>query len=338
MTRMAGVLALIAVSAHAQPKAEAGCTAGDARACEPNPAAACESGSAAACEELAVDAATKGDTEAARALLARADALRADAPSVLPPPVATGELAPPPLVSADETLEEEAQLPRRRAPLPTPEPTPRAEEAAAAPKATPSYPVGIIAVAGVDIALPVAGTGLSLHPRVGLGMRFALNRRPDSKEKYVPSPAAGFVVGYAGLENSPRFFGEGRVELVVNRPGDLFQPGFTAYAITGFDAHVRDGGAFDPYLGAGIGWDLNLFAKSKDEEIAKPKRSRWGGGWGGGWGSGWGGNWGGGVGVLALLVVPAIIGFICAGRIEVRYHPIGVRGPANVAVLLGLGF
>lgn len=287
-----------------------------------------------------MDAAVKGDTETARSLLGRADALRADAPAALPPPRPTGQLATPPLVSADETLEEEPQAPRQRTPLPAPEPASQAEEAVAAPKATPSYPVGIIAVGGAEIAVPVdrSAVGLGLRPRVGVGMRFAVSPRPASGETYVPTPAAGFVVGYAGLETSPRFFGEGRVELVVNRPGDLFQPGFTVYAITGFDAHVRNGGAFDPYVGAGLGWDLNLFAKSKKAEVEKPKRARWGGGWGGGWGSGWGGGWGAGAGVLALLVLPAIIGFVCAGRIEVRYHPIGVRGPASVDVLLGLGF
>ena len=95
------------------------------------------------------------------------------------------------------------------------------------------------------------------------------------------------------------------------------------------------GGAVDPYVGMGIGWDVNIF---KGNGSGPPGKSH--GGWGGG---GWGGGGGGGLEGLVILAVAAvavvaIIGFICAGRLELRYHPAPPHlAPANLSVLIGFG-
>lgn len=120
-------------------------------------------------------------------------------------------------------------------------------------------------------------------------------------------------------------------------------PGFTAYALGGVDA-VLSGGV-DPYVGVGVGWDHNIFAPIGGKTGEGKSQSG---------GSGWSGSGLGGLGNgLAYIVIPlvavavavvAVIGFICAGRVEFRYHagssrnalPLSAPVP-TVSVLLGYG-
>jgi hypothetical protein len=193
--------------------------------------------------------------------------------------------------------------------------------------------VGIVALAGAEVVAPLEG-GLSLRPRLGLGVRVALTARTPLGEGFDTTPSLAFLGGCAGLTEA-RLFGEVRLELAVSRPGGFFQPAFTVYALGGTDVLVA--GAADPYFGAGLGWDVNVFKGDPNQPAPKSV----GGGWGGGsWGGG--GGWGG-AGVLLLPVIiaaaVAIVGFICVGRIEVRYHPLSSRMvPASMTVLVGFGF
>jgi hypothetical protein len=89
----------------------------------------------------------------------------------------------------------------------------------------------------------------------------------------------------------------------------------------------------------GMGWDYNVF-KRNESTPAPPPAKRWGSGWG--WGGGGLGGGGGGEGLAILLAgavaVAAVIGFVCVGRIEIRYHPAPPHfAPPNVAVLIGYG-
>lgn len=232
----------------------------------------------------------------------------------------------PPLVSADEA-DPPAQLPSRDV-APAAELGLHSEEPPL--KADPTSRVGIIALAGGELVAPLAG-GVSLRPRLGLGLRVALMDRSTSGDDLDATPSLGLVAGYAGLADQ-RLFGELRLELAVARPGGLFQPGFSLYAITGTD-FILSGGV-DPYVGAGLGWDVNIF---KGDPKQKPAKT------GIGLGGGWGGSLGGGSGALLLpaiaLAAVAVVAFICVGRVEVRYHPVSTRlAPATMTVLLGYGF
>lgn len=196
--------------------------------------------------------------------------------------------------------------------------------------------VGVVAVAGGEGAFATDGTGAArFRPRVGVGLRVALT--PPGESVAVPSLA--LVGGYAGLQDH-RIFAELRAELLVSHAGaSMLMPGFTLYALGGFDALL--GAGLDPYIGVGVGWDHNVFAHQGEKAVEKKPRSG-GGGWGGGWGGL--GSGGSGLAVIAGVVVAAavavgvIIGFVCAGRVEFRYHPASLRNaPPTASVLFGFG-
>lgn len=196
--------------------------------------------------------------------------------------------------------------------------------------------VGVVAVAGGEGAFATDGTGAAwFRPRVGVGLRVALT----PPEKSVAVPSLALVGGYAGLLDH-RIFAELRAELLVTHAGaSMLMPGFTLYALGGFDALL--GGGLDPYVGVGVGWDHNVFAHQGAPPADKKPRSG-GGGWGGGWGGL--GSGGSGLAVIAGVVVAAavavgvIIGFVCAGRVEFRYHPASPRNaPPTASVLFGFG-
>ena len=325
----------------------------------------CESGGAQACRADAVQAARAGQESRERALRQRAKglelatrlshALRGIVTAVEPP-------SPPPMVAIDETHSEPRRVPLgvMRVPDPTTQTSLPAADAFLAPplisadeadppaapadidlglrgevappspppKLEPTSRVGIVALAGGELVAPLEG-GVSLRPRLGLGLRVALMDRPTSSDALDAMPSLGIVAGYAGLADQ-RIFGELRLELALAPPGGLFQPAFSLYAITGTDVIVS--GGVDPYVGAGLGWDVNIF---KGDPKQKPAKSSVG------LGGGWGGGLGGGLALLPVAVIAAvaILGFICVGRVEVRYHPISSRlAPATMTVLLGYGF
>lgn len=196
--------------------------------------------------------------------------------------------------------------------------------------------VGVVAVAGGEGAFATDGTGGAwFRPRVGVGLRVALT----PPEKSVAVPSLALVGGYAGLLDH-RIFAELRAEHLVTHAGaSMLMPGFTLYALGGFDALF--GGGIDPYVGVGVGWDHNVFAHPGAPPADKKPRSG-----GGGWGGGWGGLGSGGSGlaviagavVAAAVAVGVIIGFVCAGRVEFRYHPASPRNaPPTASVLFGFG-
>ena len=190
--------------------------------------------------------------------------------------------------------------------------------------------MGIVALAGGELVAPLEG-GVSLRPRLGLGLRVALMDRPTSSDALDAMPSLGIVAGYAGLADQ-RIFGELRLELALAPPGGLFQPAFSLYAITGTDFILS--GGLDPYVGAGFGWDVNVFKRDPSQKPVKTTSVGLGGGWGGG-------GLGGGLLLLpaAIVAAAAIVAFVCVGRVEVRYHPISTRlAPATLTVLLGYGF
>ncbi|MDP1826587.1 MAG: hypothetical protein Q8L48_25175 [Archangium sp.] len=261
-------------------------------------------------------------------------------PAPTPPPLVPApdeqELEPEP-----ESAEAEAEAPPEEVLAPTP---PRLEvkeprddlRDESEQRGGPPSRVGMVAVAGGEGAFATNGTGGAwFRPRVGLGLRVALT----APEASVAVPSLALVGGYAGLLDH-RVFAELRAELLVAHAGaGMLMPGFTLYALGGFDVLLA--GGVDPYVGVGIGWDHNIFAKGS-AGAGTAKKSGGGGGWGGGWGGL--GSGGGGLAVIAAAVVAVavavgvVIGFVCAGRVEFRYHPASPRNaPPTASVLFGFG-
>lgn len=273
------------------------------------------------------------------------------------PPPAPTPLTAPPLVPADGPEQEEIAAPADASPpevpadipdvlAPTP-PRPEVKTDESERRGGPPPRVGVVGLAGGEVAFNTVSAGMSFRPRVGLGMRVALTA-PSNDETVSAVPSLALLGGYAGLLDH-RVFAEFRTELVVNRGGEsIFMPGFTVYALGGFDALLA--GGIDPYVGVGMGWDHNIF-KGAGAGAASPRAKTGGahlGGWGGGsWGNLGGGGGGNGLGVLAVLAgaavaaavaVGLVIGFVCAGRVEFRYHPASPRQAAPIAsVLIGYG-
>lgn len=262
--------------------------------------------------------------------------------AVLKPAEVVDAPTPPPLVEAEEEAQAEAEeAPPAEVLAPTPARPPAVEldelreesegRSGGPPRA------GVVAVAGVE---GLINSTFALQPRVGLGVRVGLTAPTDTREDHFAAvPSVALVGGYAGLADH-RLFAELRMELLVAQGGaSLLMPGFTAYALGGFDALLA--GGVDPYVGLGIGWDHNIFKNAKSGGHVGG-----GGNWGG-LGGGWGGGGGGGLAALGVVVVAAVavavavglvIGFVCAGRLELRYHPLSVRNaPPTVAVLVGYG-
>ena len=230
--------------------------------------------------------------------------------------------SPPPLVDGDEA---------QRLPPETETEVLGPAVTARAPRA-PTSRFGVIGIAGGEGLIPVNGAPGSLGVRAGGGVRFALQPRTDDEETVNTTPSVGLVAGYAGPVDH-RVFVELRTELTAGPGGGLFLPGFTVYALSGLDT-LLSGGGVDPYVGMGIGWDYNIFKKNDSAPAPPPPKGGWlGGGLGGG-------GLGQGLGVLiaGAVVVAAVIGFVCVGRVEIRYHPSPpLHAPPNVSVMIGYG-
>lgn len=248
------------------------------------------------------------------------------APAV--PPVVAPALTAPPLVAADEEVLAPT-APRRVVTRAAPAPVKLSERVT---PAAPASRFGIIALVGAEAAVPVNGATPNLGLRAGMGVRFALLARSDDPAQVNATPSVGLVAGYAGLAEH-RLFTEVRTELIAASGGGLFLPGFTVYALSGLDTHLNGDGV-DPYVGMGIGWYHNVFKPSGSPSEGKP---RWrSGGWGGGLGGG--GGHAAAILLAGAVAVAAVIGFVCAGRVEIRYHPSPPqRAPPNVSLLVGFG-
>lgn len=263
--------------------------------------------------------------------------------AVLKPVEVVDAPTPPPLVEVEEEEEEAEEAPPAEVLAPTPARPPAVEldELRRESEGRSGGPprVGVVAVAGVE---GLINSTFSIQPRVGLGVRVGLTAPSETREDHFAAvPSVALVGGYAGLADH-RVFAELRMELLVAQGGvSMLMPGFTAYALGGFDGLLA--GGVDPYVGLGIGWDHNIF---KGAQSSSGGHGGGGGNWGG-LGGGWGGGGGGGLAALGVVVVAALavavavglaIGFVCAGRLELRYHPLSVRNaPPTVAVLVGYG-
>lgn len=266
----------------------------------------------------------------------------AEEPSV-PPPTLDREVVPveppsvPPVVSAPPAVAPEEVAAQ---------PTPGVEVREEVKDPGPPTQVGFTVIGGLETGPPLGSDTWEVRGRAGLGARFALTRRDPQTREVEAVPAASLLVGYAGRlvdPNDHRVFGELRLELLAARPRGMLGPAFTAYLLSGVDVLVGDPGVgAQPYVGAGVGWDVNPFSAPQGRQpspnAAKPT-------------AGLGVpmnalNLGSSGGAMAAVLVPlamaavvgAVIAFVCAGRIEVRYSPGSSRGAPSLSILVGYGF
>jgi len=175
-----------------------------------------------------------------------------------------------------------------------------------------------------DAASGVTGSGV-----FGLGFRYGLLERAADRRMWMPGLAllVGATVGPDQAAPSV----EVRGEIMSVSPGGALQPNFVTYVSSGVAYELAGPRLVHPYAGLGIGWNWH------------PEGSSGTGSSGGSWLSGWGGGGGAGYALLAVVAVAvaavAVVGFVFAGRIEVRYtlSPDPARAPPFASVVLGIG-
>jgi len=167
-----------------------------------------------------------------------------------------------------------------------------------------------------DTASSVSGTGL-----LAGGFRYGLLERAGDRRIWMPGFAV--LVGATVGPNHAAPSVEVRGEIMSVSPGGSLQPNFVSYVSTGVAYELAGPTLVHPYAGLGIGWNWH------------PQGSSASGG-GGNLFSGWGG--GGAIVALAVAAV-AVIGFVFAGRLEVRYtlSPDPSRVPGFASVVIGIG-